>query len=244
MRLRWLPARITALRDETPTIRTVELEVPGWPGHRAGQHVDVRLTAADGYQAQRSYSIASPPEADALALTIERVPDGEVSGWLAGEARVGDTFDLRGPIGGYFVWDVRDGGRLQLVAGGSGAVPLLTMLRHRVAAGGRQPVRVLYSARTIEDVIARDELDGLAAQDVDVDVTFTFTRSAPAGWTGATRRIDEAMLRDVLWPPEVEATTFVCGPTPFVEVVATALIALGHVPDRVRTERFGPTGGS
>jgi ferredoxin-NADP reductase len=201
------------------------------------------LTAADGYQAQRSYSIASPPEADAVALTVERVPDGEVSGWLAAEARAGDVFDLRGPIGGYFVWHAGQPGRLQLIAGGSGAVPLLAMLRHRVAAGGRQPVRVLYSARTIDDVIARAELDGLAARDDDVAVTYTLTRAAPQGWWGPTRRVDTAMLREVLWPGDVNVTTFVCGPTPFVESVATGLIALSHAPDRVRTERFGPTGG-
>lgn len=243
-RLRWLPARIATIRDETPTVRTLELEVPGWPGHRAGQHVDVRLTAADGYQAQRSYSIASPPESATVVLSIERVPDGEVSGWLAAEAGVGDVFDVRGPIGGYFVWDAGDPGRLQLVAGGSGVVPLLAMLRHRVAAGGRQPVRLLYSARTADEVIARAELDALAAGDHDVDVIYTFTREAPTGWMGLTRRVDDAMVREVLWPPEVDATTFVCGPTPFVEAVATALIARGHAPDRVRTERFGPTGGS
>lgn len=243
-RLRWLPTRIIAVREETPTVRTLELAVPGWPGHRAGQHVDVRLTAADGYQAQRSYSVASPPEAEALTLTIERVPDGEVSGWLTAEAAAGDVFDLRGPIGGYFVWDAGDRGHLQLVAGGSGVVPLLAMLRHRVAAGGHQPVRMLYSARTIDDVIAHEELDALAARDADVDVTYTLTRAVPPGWTGATRRIDEAMLREVLWPAAADATTFVCGPTPFVETVASALIALGHMPDRVRTERFGPTGGS
>ena len=241
-RLVWLRAHVRAARDETPGIRTLTLDVPGWPGHRPGQHVDVRLTAADGYQAQRSYSIASVPEAGRLELTVERLDDGEVSSWLAGEARDGDAFELRGPIGGYFVWDVTTGGPVQLVAGGSGVAPLLSMVRHRVAAGGDQPMRLLYSARSLDDVVARDELGDLAARDSGFELVCTLTREQPPGWSGYARRIDRTLLAEALWGPETEAVTYVCGPTRFVESVANTLIDLGYRADSIKTERFGPTG--
>ena len=226
-------------RAETPTARTLVLDVPGWPGHRAGQHVDLRLTAEDGYQAQRSYSIASAPEEPAIELTIERLEDGEVSTYLADEVRAGDELELRGPIGGWFVWDAaRAAAPLLLVAGGSGVVPLAAMLRHRAAAGGELPARLLLSARSLADVYYRDELERLGA-----DVRLTLTRARPPGWTGYGRRVDEAMLREVAFPAEEAPDVYVCGPTPFVEGVAELLVALGHDPRRVRTERFGPTGG-
>lgn len=237
---------------ETSRTRTLLLDVPEWPGHRAGQHVDVRLTAEDGYQTERSYSIASPPEDARLALTIERLEDGEVSPYLADELRAGDKLELRGPIGGYFVWDVRVGGPLFLVAGGSGMVPLMAMLRHRDAALAgagadarrRLPVRLLYSSRRWDEVIYRDELARLAEKDATLDVVHTLTRGAPEGWTGFKRRIDRAMLEEVAWPSSEQPRVFVCGPTPLVEAVAAAMVELGHQPGFVKTERFGPTGGS
>ena len=241
-RLVWHRARVCAVRDETPDIRSLTVDVPGWLGHRPGQHVDVRLTAADGYQAQRSYSIASAPQAGRLDLTVERLDDGEVSPWLAGEAREGDAFELRGPIGGYFVWDVTTGGPVQLVAGGSGVVPLLSMVRHRVAAGGDQPMRLLYSARSLKDVVAYDELVDLAARDSGFDLVCALTREQPPGWSGYARRVDRALLAEALWGPGTEAVTYVCGPTRFVESVASTLIDLGYRSDSVKTERFGPTG--
>ena len=241
-RLAWLRAQVVGLRDETPGIRTMVLDVAGWQGHRPGQHVDVRLTAGDGYQAQRSYSIASAPLTGRLELTVERIADGEVSAWLADEARVGDDFELRGPIGGYFVWDSGLGGPVQLVAGGSGVVPLLSMVRQRVAAGSDAAMRLLYSARSLADVIARDELDALAAADPAFDVVYTLTRERPEGWDGYGRRVDRALLAEVLWGADSGALTYVCGPTRFVEAVADALVDLGHRADRIRTERFGPTG--
>ena len=228
---------------ETPRVRSLVLSVPGWPGHLPGQHVDVRLTAEDGYQAQRSYSISSASGAGGrLALTIERLEDGEVSPYLAGEVEVGDRLELRGPIGGYFVWDASAADPLILLAGGSGVCPLMAMLRHRAAQSSAVPVRLLYSARSLEDVIFRAELDRLAAGD-GVDVVLTLTRSRPPGWDGYARRVDAAMLSEVAWAPARRPLAFVCGPTAFVESVAAGLVALGHEPGRVRTERFGPTGG-
>lgn len=225
--------------------RTIILDVPGWPGHLAGQHVDVRLVAEDGYQAQRSYSIASAPEDPMLALTIERLDEGEVSPYLADVLQPGDGLELRGPIGGYFVWDVRDGGPLLLVAGGSGVVPLLAMLRHRAHADEVTrtlvPARLLYSARSWSDVIDREEIERLA-KTTHADVTFTLTREVPPGWTGLARRVDRAMIAAVAWPATTAPLAFVCGPTAFVEMVATLLVELGYDPLRVRTERFGPTG--
>lgn len=226
--------------DETHNVRSIVLDPPDWAGHRAGQHVDVRLTAEDGYQAERSYSIASAPEDDRLVLTVERLEDGEVSPYLVGELRVGDELELRGPIGGYFVWEDEDGGPLFLVGGGSGVVPLRAMLRHRALTGSTVPVRLLYSARTIGDVIYRDEL--LAAGTTpDVDVRITLTREQPPGWDGYARRIDRSLLDDVAWPVAARPLVYVCGPTALVEAVANTLVVLGHDPGRVKTERFGPT---
>jgi ferredoxin-NADP reductase len=247
-RIEWRPAIVKEVIEETSSTRTLVLDVAGWPGHRAGQHVDVRLTADDGYQTQRSYSLASAPEDLRLALTVERLQDGEVSSYLCGELREGDRFELRGPIGGYFVWDVSDGGPLLLVAGGSGIVPLMAMLRHRSAvirnddARRALPARLLYSSRRWSDVIYRAELSRLAEGDDAVSVTHTITREPEQGWTGFRRRIDRAMLAEIAWPPDARARIFVCGPTPLVEFVATELVALGHDPALIRTERFGPTG--
>ena len=244
-RLDWRVATVVEVRRETPRARTLILDVPQWPGHRAGQHVDVRLVAEDGYQTQRSYSIASPPEDASVALTIERIDDAEVSPYLCDVLRVGDGLEVRGPIGGYFVWDVAQGGPLLLVAGGSGVVPLMAMLRHHARAEAsvreRVAVRMLYSARAWEDVIYREELQ-LLAQRPEVQVTFTLTRDVPPDWRGCRRRIDRAMLEEVSWPASEMPHAFVCGPTPLVESVATLLVELGHDPARVRTERFGPTG--
>lgn len=236
---------------ETSRTRTLVLDVPEWPGHRAGQHVDVRLTAEDGYQAERSYSIASPPEDTRLSLTVERLNDGEVSPYLSDELHAGDTIELRGPIGGYFVWDIPRGGPLFLVAGGSGIVPLMAMLRHRNAALAtraddrqRLPARLLYSSRRWDEVIYRDELAHLAENDKTLEVVHTLTRDQPEGWTGFARRIDRTMLEEIAWPASEQPRVFVCGPTPLVESVAGSLVELGHQPAMVRTERFGPTGGS
>ena len=243
-RLEWRVARVVDVHDETPHARTLVLDVPQWPGHRAGQHVDVRLVADDGYQAQRSYSIASPPEDAHIALTVERLGDGEVSPYLCDVLRPGDGVEVRGPIGGYFVWDVSHPGPVLLVGGGSGIVPLMAMLRHRARASAairaHAPVRLLYSARTLADVIYGNELARLA-EDPDVRVAITLTRDANAEWSGYRRRIDRAMLEDVSWPASEEPQAFVCGPTPLVESVATLLVELGFDATRVKTERFGPT---
>jgi ferredoxin-NADP reductase len=217
------------------------LDVPDWPGHAAGQHVDVRLTAEDGYQAQRSYSIASAPGAPDLELTVERIDDGEVSPYLTEEARAGDQFELRGPIGGYFVWRAGHEEPLLLVGGGSGLVPLMAMLRHRRDVGATSDARLLVSARTLDDVLYRAELDAFADS---AQVRLTLTRGpAPAGWEGWTRRIDRDMLVAVGPEPETRPRVYVCGPTPFVEEAARLLVELGHEPANVHTERFGPTGG-
>jgi ferredoxin-NADP reductase len=227
-------AEVTEKVTETPRVRTLALDVPGWSGHRAGQHVDVRLTAEDGYQAERSYSIASAP-GEPLALTVERLDDGEVSPYLVDDAMTGDKFELRGPIGGYFVWEP-DGATdpLFLVAGGSGIVPLMAMLRVRRNARSTVPAKLLYSSRTIDDVIYSEELETVGA-----DVVQTLTRAQPPGWHGYARRVDFALLREVAYPPEDNPRIFVCGPTSFVETVAEGLVALGHRPGRIRTERFG-----
>jgi ferredoxin-NADP reductase len=225
-------------------VATLVMRVPAWPGHLAGQHVDVRLTAEDGYQAQRSYSIASAPEQSALvAITVERLDDGEVSPYLVGEARVGDRIELRGPIGGYFVWKSDDARPLLLIAGGSGVVPLMAMLRHRSAATTKAPARVLYSSRTFEDVIYREELERLETSRDGLAVFHTLTRTQPGGWKGYGRRIDRAMVRDVAWPAEQSPAAFICGPTAFVETAADLLVESGYTPNRIKTERFGPTGG-
>ena len=232
---------VREVKDETPWAKTLVLDVPGWPGHLAGQHVDVRLTADDGYQAQRSYSIASPPEDEGLALTVERLEDGEVSIYLCDDVRPGDVLELRGPIGGYFTWQVADGGPLLLLAGGSGLVPLAAMLRHRAAASADVDARLLLSAANLDRVLYHDELERLRRGDVALH--YTLTRHAPSAWTGWTRRVDAAMLRDVGPAPAVRPRMYVCGPTPFVERVAELLVEAGHDPAQVKTERFGPTGG-
>jgi ferredoxin-NADP reductase len=241
-RLSWLLAELVELVPETPRVFSLVLEVPGWAGHRPGQHVDVRLTAEDGYQAQRSYSIATPAEGERLVLTVEKLEDGEVSPFLTEELRPGDRFELRGPIGGYFVWNGSAHGPLQLVAGGSGVVPLMAMLRHRAADGITVPATLLFSSRTLDDVIYREELDRLAAADSALIVAHTLTRSQPDGWQGYTRRLDGEMLAEVFGLADAAATAYVCGPTSFVEVAADGMVGLGYEPDRVRTERFGPTG--
>ncbi len=239
----WQLAEVVAVHTETARTRSITLSVPDWPGHRSGQHVDIRLTAGDGYQAERSYSIASAPEdGSRVTLTVERVDNGEVSPYLVDELRPGDRLELRGPIGGYFVWEASLGGPLLLVAGGSGIVPLVAMLRHRAAARSKVPVRFLYSARSEEDVIYRDELDRLSRD--GFAAFYTLTRSQPQNWTGYRRRIDADMLREVAWSAEQRPLAFVCGPTPLVESVATGLVSLGHDPTRIKTERFGPTGGT
>jgi ferredoxin-NADP reductase len=240
-RLTWQVARVSQLADETASVRTIELQVPAWPGHRAGQHLDVRLTAEDGYQAERSYSIASAP-GEPVAITVERLDDGEVSPYLTEELRPGDELELRGPIGGYFVWDADDGGRpLLLVAGGSGIVPLRSILRHRARSGATTATRLLYSSRSLADVIYHDELD--QCHD-GVEVIYTLTRHQPPGWTGHAGRVDAALLAKVAWPASQDPLTFVCGPTSFVEAVAGGLVELGYPPGQVRTERFGATGGT
>ena len=221
--------------------RSIVLDLPGWPGHRAGQHVDIRLTAPDGYQAQRSYSIASGPEDSRLVVTVERLADGEVSPYLVDESQVGDELELRGPIGGYFVWERSFGGPLLLIAGGSGIVPFRSMLRHWAAGQRDAAVRLLYSARTLDDVIYREELMGLAADD-RADVQFTLTREWPQDWSGHRGRIDPQLLEQVAWPPSEQPLVYVCGPSAFVETAAQTLVDAGHQPTAIRTERFGPTG--
>lgn len=239
-RLRWMTAEVRTVVDETPRVRSLVLHLPQWPGHKAGQHVDVRLTADDGYQAQRSYSIASPPQAGTLTLTVERLDDGEVSSYLAGDLRPGDKFELRGPIGGYFVWTPALDGPLLLVAGGSGIVPLMAMLRARAAAPGAAPATLLYSSRSADDIIYRAQLEQLAAQ--GVTVAHTLTRNRPPGWTGFARRVDKGMLAAVGFAPAMRPRIFICGPTPMVEAAARDLRDLGHAPNLIKTERFGPTG--
>ncbi|HEY8727614.1 MAG TPA: ferredoxin reductase [Gaiellaceae bacterium] len=240
-RLNWHVAEVADVRPETDRVRTLALDVPGWPGHRAGQHVDVRLTADDGYQAQRSYSIASAADGARVELTVERIDDGEVSPYLTEEARAGDRFELRGPVGGYFVWDPNPAGAVLLVGAGSGVVPLMAMVRQRAANGDAVRTCLLYSARSWEDVIYRDELERHGQGGDGFEIVYTLTREQPPDWNGYGRRVDRELLADVA--PEELALTFVCGPTPFVEAVAEALVGLGHEPSRIRTERFGPTGG-
>jgi ferredoxin-NADP reductase len=240
--LEWQIATVKAIRPETPDVKTLTLALPDWTAHRPGQHYDVRLTAADGYSAQRSYSVGSEPERTGeIDLTVERLVDGEVSRFLADTVEVGDRFEVRGPIGGYFVWDRAIGGPLLLVAGGSGVVPLMAMLRHRAAAGVKDPARLLYSARTYDQIIYRDELDGLAQKD-GLTVSYTLTRSQPPGWKGYTRRIDDAMLKEVSKPLGPDALAYICGPTALVEAAADGLERVGLPAEHIRTERFGPTG--
>jgi ferredoxin-NADP reductase len=242
-RLTWLVAEAIELIPETPRVKSIRLRVPGWTGHLPGQHVDLRLTAEDGYQAQRSYSIATPADGEIVTITVELVADGEVSSYLVEELRVGDRIELRGPIGGYFVWEPARGGPLQLVAGGSGLVPLMAMVRSLLEAEGAIPARMLVSARTPEDVIYGEELSRLPSELPDLRIDYTLTRSQPDGWTGYARRIDRRMLAEATFASDHHPAIFVCGPTGFVETVASGLRELGHEPERIRTERFGPTGG-
>jgi ferredoxin-NADP reductase len=240
----WRTATVKHIRDETPEAKTLVLDVPDWPSHEAGQHVDIRLTAEDGYQAERSYSIASAPDSPDLELTIERIEDGEVSPYLTLDVVTGDTFELRGPIGGYFTWTGASDAPLLLIGGGSGVVPLMAMLRHHRAIGSKADARLLLSARAVDDILYRDELSALASSGESVAVTVTLTRGpAPPGWTGLTGRIDGDKLAAVAPAPDQHAEIFVCGPTGFVEHAARLLIELGHPPITIRTERFGPTGG-
>jgi ferredoxin-NADP reductase len=239
----WQIGTVIAIKQETETVKTLTLSLPYWQEHRAGQHYDLRLTAPDGYQAQRSYSVASEPErAREIDLTVERLEDGEVSGYLHDVLVAGDQIEVRGPIGGYFVWEAKMGGPLMLIAGGSGVVPLMSMLRHRAATGSTASTRLLYSARTQDDVIYFDELMQLRVADDGLEIFFTFTRLQPEDWTGYARRIDREMLQEVSRPLGAGAYTYVCGPTLMVESVADQLVRIGLPPDRIRTERFGPTG--
>jgi ferredoxin-NADP reductase len=242
-RVGWQLGTVAAIREETPTVRSFTLSLDDWAGHRPGQHVDLRLTAEDGYSVERSYSIASEPERRGeLDITVERIPDGEVSPFMHDVVVVGDRLELRGPIGGYFVWDAPLGGPLFLIGGGSGVVPLMAMVRHRARAGMDVPTRLLFSSRGPEEIIYAEELDRLAAARDGFEVVHTLTRRQPDGWTGYARRIDEAMLAEVIEPLGIEARTYICGPTALVENAANVLVRLGLPPDRIRTERFGPTG--
>jgi ferredoxin-NADP reductase len=243
MAIDWQLATVTAVRDETPTVRSLTIAMPAWAGHRAGQHVDLRLTAADGYSVERSYSIASEPErAGEIDITVERIEGGEVSPFLHEVVVPGDRLEVRGPIGGYFVWQSELGGPVLLVAGGSGVVPLMAMARHRARSGTGIRMRLLFSSRGPDEVIYAGELEGLAAAGDGFEVVHTLTRQRPAGWTGYGRRIDEPMLAEVLEPLGAGTRAYACGPTALVETVANALVRLGLPPDRIRTERFGPTG--
>ena len=240
-RLSWQLGRVAEVVQETERTHSVSLELPDWGGHRAGQHVDIRLTAPDGYQAQRSYSIASAPEDERLAVTVERLEEGEVSPYLVDELRVGDELELRGPIGGYFVWERSFGGPLLLIAGGSGVVPFRSILRHRAAGEPKPLARLLYSARALTDVIYRDELMRLATDD-GAEVSITLTREWPADWGGHRGRIDAQLLDELAWPAAEHPLVYICGPSSFVESAAQLLVDAGHDPSEIRTERFGPTG--
>jgi ferredoxin-NADP reductase len=263
-RLTWRVATVVSVRDETPTARSLVLEIPGWPGHDAGQHLDVRLTAPDGYRAVRSYSIASVPDGDRVELTVELAPDGEVSSYLVQVASVGDQIEIRGPVGGWFVWRPEQAEPVQLVGGGSGIVPLMAMARRHAEARSRAPVRLLYSARAPESVIYRAELDRLAGPggtdgtrgtdgtdgtrgtdgtDGTAEISYAYTRAVPPGWPRPAGRIDAGLLAAVTFPPDRAPTCYVCGPTGFVETVADLLVQAGHDSSRIRTERFGPSGG-
>jgi ferredoxin-NADP reductase len=240
-RLTWQLAEVVEVVPETPRVKTILFDVPGWAGHRAGQHLDIRLTAEDGYQAERSYSIASAADGTRIELAVERLDDGEVSPYLTDELRPGDRIELRGPVGGYFVWEPSVAGPVLLVGGGSGVVPLMAMIRTRAAAGSDAEMRLLFSSRSFDDVIYRDQLEQLAGN--GLTVVHTLTRSQPPGWSGYARRIDSEMLTEVGPSPAERPQVYVCGPTPFVEAVAEALVHLGHEPHQIKTERFGATGG-
>lgn len=236
-RLAWRVATLAEVRQETPTARTLVLDAPGWPGHLPGQHVDVRLTAADGYTAQRSYSLAAPA-GDRIELTVQRVPGGEVSEHLTGPYAIGDPVEVRGPVGGWFVWRPTARAPVLLVAGGSGIVPLMAMIRARREAGSRALFRLVYSVRTPADLYYAEELRKPYA---GLDVTYVYTRELPDGQRGIPRRLSVATLNTASWPTDFGATSYVCGPTAFVETAADILLALGHDPHSIRTERFGPS---
>jgi ferredoxin-NADP reductase len=239
-RLNWRIGTVAEIRQETPTIRTLVFDIPDWPGHVAGQHIDVRLTAPDGYQAQRSYSIGSAWTDDGkVELTVQRLDDGEVSPYLVDVLEVGDQIELRGPVGGWFVWKPVQTAPVLLIGGGSGVVPLMAMIRQRSLAKTMQPFRLIYSVRTPEDICYADELRQRVRDDGGLDVRYVYTRKTPEGWADPPKRIDVATLNTYGWPPDFGADTFVCGPTSFVETAADILVALGHDPRRIRTERFG-----
>jgi ferredoxin-NADP reductase len=242
-RLSWTVATVAAIRAETDSASTLVLDVPGWPGHLAGQHVDVRLTAADGYSTQRSYSVASAPQDGRLELMVQRIADGEVSPYLVGTAVPGDQLEVRGPVGGYFTWRPDDSTPVLLVAGGSGIAPLMSMLRAREDAGVRVPFRLVYSTRSPKTTIYAGELDRLAQAGNGVEVSYAYTRQAPPHWPHPPGRLDAERLRADGWPPDHMPNCYVCGPTAFVEAVANILVDQGHAPRRIKTERFGPTGG-
>jgi ferredoxin-NADP reductase len=239
----WRIGTVVALRDETGTARTITLEVPDWPGHVAGQHVDARLTAPDGYSAVRSYSIASAPNSERrVEITVERLPDGEVSPYLTQQVVVSDRLELRGPIGGWFVWRTQQTEPIQLIAGGSGIVPLMAMIRSRVSAGGTAPFRLLYSVREPGAIFYRHELEALSGRNQSLSITYAYTRAAPKDWPRPPGRIDAALIANATWPSNLVPTCYVCGPTPFVESATGLLSASGNSPDKIRAERFGPTG--
>ena len=238
----WRPATVASVRPEAPAARTVVLQVPGWPGHQAGQHVDIRLTAEDGYTASRSYSIASVADGELVEVTVERLDDGEVSPYLVDVAAPGDRLEMRGPVGGWFVWRPEQVEPVLLVGGGSGVVPLMSMVRRHGASGSSAPLRLVYSLRDPSATLYRDELAGLSAD--GLSLTYVYTRRTPEGWPRAPGRLDAGLLAASAFPPAESPTSYVCGPTGFVEAVADLLVAAGHDPRRVRTERFGPSGGS
>jgi len=242
-RLEWQRAVVREIVVETPRVKSFSLQVENWRGHLPGQHVDIRLTAEDGHRAQRSYSLASPPEDALLTLTVERVDDGEVSPYFVEDVRIGDQFELRGPIGGYFVWTVAMGGPPCLIAGGSGIAPLMAMLRHRDRLNDRGAALLLYSSRCPDDIIYRDELDAMAHRNSELRIVHTLTRKQPEGWAGHHGRINKALLAEACFPPEQTPKIYICGPTPFVEAISRSLVELGHDPLTIKTERFGPSGG-
>ncbi|CAN5368260.1 ferredoxin reductase [soil metagenome] len=242
-RLNWRLAEVVEAITQTPRAKSLILNVPDWHGHRPGQHVDVRLTAEDGYQAQRSYSIGNAFEGERIEIAVEEIEDGEVSPYLVEELRAGDQLELRGPIGGYFTWTIDQGGPVALIAGGSGIVPLMAMIRHRINEGSNVPMRLLYSARSAIDLFYREELKALVTHDPQLEIVYTLTRNQPPDWTGYRRRVDAEMLAEIVWPAGEQPLIYVCGPTNLVESVATTLVEQGHDSSRVRTERFGPSGG-
>ncbi|MBR0858286.1 ferredoxin reductase [Bradyrhizobium liaoningense] len=242
-KLEWQVGRVRALVAETNRVKSIVLQPTSWSGHLPGQHVDVRLTASDGYRAERSYSIASPPEDGRLTLTVERVKDGEVSSYLLDELRVGDDLEFRGPIGRHFVWSRWHGGPICLIAGGTGITPLMAMLRHRERSSARTPALLIYSARSLADVVYREELDAMASRDNNLRLVYALTREQPNDWAGHRGRIDEALLADNYFSRKRHPTSFVCGPTDFVESIARMLVGLSLDPLSIKTERFGPSGG-